>query len=42
MILIDVSYIVIAVILVIIIRNGIKKEMKTLLDIIQLRKEIID
>lgn len=42
MILIDVSYIVIAIFLVIHIRRGIKKEMESLLDIVQLRKEIVN
>jgi hypothetical protein len=42
MILIDVSYIPIAIILIIVIRNGIKKEMKTLSEIIEMRKEFQD
>ncbi len=40
MILIDVSYIPIAIVLIIVIRNGIKKEMKTLTEIIELKREI--
>ena len=42
LLLIDVSYIVIAILLIIHIRKGIKKEMKSLLDILHLRKEIVD
>ncbi len=40
MILIDVSYIPILIILIIVIRNGIKKEMKTLNEIIKLKRNI--
>ncbi|MCL5244465.1 hypothetical protein M4I21_01505 [Cellulophaga sp. 20_2_10] len=41
-ILIDVSYVVIAIILFIVIRKGVKKEMQKLADIIKLKKEITE
>lgn len=42
MVLIDVSYVVIGIILFIIIRKGVKKEMQKLADIMKLKKEITE
>lgn len=41
-VLIDISYVVIGIILFMVIRKGVKKEMKKLTDIINLKNEIID
>jgi len=42
LVLIDVSYVIIGIILFIVIRKGVKKEMKKLIDIIELKNDIID
>ncbi len=42
LVLIDVSYIIIGIILFIIIRNGVKKEMRKIADIVRLKNEILE
>ncbi len=42
LVLIDISYIIIGIILFIIIRNGVKKEMQKIADIVRLKNEILE